>query len=188
MASENLDGLRVAILATNGFEQSELEKPRKALEKAGATAVIVSPSGGKIKAWDHADWGSKFSSDMDLEDAAGEEFNALLLPGGVINPDHLRTIPEAVAFVRSFFDAGKPVAAICHGPIMLIEADVVRGRKLTSWPSIKTDLKNAGATWVDEQVVVDGNLVTSRKPDDIPAFDREMIALFARQAVTAASE
>jgi protease I len=188
MASENLDGLRVAILATNGFEQSELEKPRKALEKAGATTQIVSPSGGKIKGWDQADWGSKFSSDMDLEDAAAEEFDALLLPGGVINPDQLRTIPEAVAFVKSFFDAGKPVAAICHGPIMLIEADVVRGRKLTSWPSIKTDLKNAGATWVDEQVVVDGNLVTSRKPDDIPAFDREMIALFARRPVAAVNE
>jgi protease I len=183
MADETLNGVRVAILATDGFEQAELEKPRKALDKAGATTKIVSPSGGKIRAWDMTDWGSKFSSDLALSDARADEFDALLLPGGVLNPDALRIIPEAVAFVKAFFDAGKPVAAICHGPWTVLEAGAARGRRMTSWPSLKTDLRNAGAEWVDEEVVVDGNLVTSRKPDDIPAFNREMLALFARHPV-----
>jgi len=185
MAEQKLDGLRVAILVTDGFEQVELEKPRKALDKAGADTTIVSPSGGKVKAWDMTDWGSKFSSDVALSDAKADEFDALLLPGGVINPDALRIIPDAVAFVKAFFDAGKPVAAICHGRWTVLEAGAARGRRLTSWPSLKTDLRNAGATWVDEEVVVDGNLVTSRKPDDIPAFNREMLQLFARHPVAA---
>jgi protease I len=180
MAEKNLDGVRVAILVTDGFEQVELEKPRKALDKAGAETKIVSPSGGKVRAWDMTDWGSKFKSNLALNDARADDFDALLLPGGVLNPDSLRIIPEAVAFVRAFFDAGKPVAAICHGPWTVLEAGGARGRRITSWPSLKTDLRNAGAEWVDEEVVVDGNLVTSRKPDDIPAFNREMMALFAR--------
>jgi protease I len=185
MAGKTLDGVRVAILATDGFEQVEMEKPRKALDKEGADTRIVSPSGGKIKAWDMTDWGSKFKSDLALDDARPDDFDALLLPGGVINPDALRINPEAVAFVRAFFDAGKPVAAICHGPWTVLEAGAARGRRMTSWPSLKTDLRNAGANWVDEEVVVDGNLVTSRKPDDIPAFNRQMLALFARHPVAA---
>jgi len=181
MAAEKLDGLRVAILVTDGFEQVELEKPRKALDKAGVQTRIVSPAGSKVKAWDGTDWGSKFSRDVALGDASPADFDALLLPGGVLNPDTLRINAEAVTFVKAFFDAGKPVAAICHGPWTVLEAGAARGRRMTSWPSLKTDLRNAGATWVDEEVVVDGNLVTSRKPDDIPAFNREMLALFSRQ-------
>jgi protease I len=185
MAAEPLEGLRVAILVTDGFEQAELEKPRKALDKAGAETKIVSPAGSKVKAWDMTDWGSKFSCDVALGDASADDFDALLLPGGVLNPDALRINPQAVAFVKAFFDAGKPVAAICHGPWTVLEAGAARGRRMTSWPSLKTDLRNAGATWVDEEVVVDGNLVTSRKPDDIPAFNREMLALFSRQPARA---
>jgi protease I len=181
--TDKLDGVRVAILVTNGFEQAELEKPRQALDKAGAETKIVSPAGRKVKAWDMTDWGSKFTIDIALDDANAGDFDALLLPGGVLNPDALRILPKAVAFVKAFFDAGKPVAAICHGPWTVLEAGAVRGRRLTSWPSLKTDLRNAGAEWVDEEVVVDGNLVTSRKPDDIPAFNREMLALFAHQPV-----
>jgi protease I len=183
--SENLKGVRVAILVTNGFEQVELEKPRSALDKAGAETKIVSPAGSKVKGWQMTDWGSKFTTDVALDDAKPDDFDALLLPGGVINPDALRINPAAVAFVKAFFDAGKPVAAICHGPWTVLEAGAARGRRMTSWPSLKTDLRNAGAQWVDEEVVVDGNMVTSRKPDDIPAFNREMIALFARQPVAA---
>jgi protease I len=186
MAEKKLDGLRVAILVTNGFEQVELEKPREALDDAGATTKIVSPSGSKIKAWKMTDWGSTFSSDLTLDETTPDDFDALLLPGGVMNPDALRLIPRAVAFVKAFFDASKPVAAICHGPWTIIEAGAARGRRMTSWPSLKTDLRNAGALWVDEEVVVDGNLVTSRKPDDIPAFNREMLALFERHPVGAA--
>jgi protease I len=178
MADEKLDGVCVAILVTDGFEQVELEKPRKALDKAGAVTKIVSPAGSEVKAWDMTDWGSKFSRDVALSDAKPDDFDALLLPGGVINPDALRMIPEAVAFVRAFCDAGKPVASICHWPWTVLEAGAARGRRMTSWPSLKTELRNAGAQWVDEEVVVDRNLVTSRKPDDIPAFNREMIALF----------
>ncbi|MDB5308039.1 MAG: protease [Gemmataceae bacterium] len=184
MAGKNLDGVKVAILVTDGFEQVELEKPRQALDAAGAETKIVSPSGTKVRAWDMTDWGSKFTVDLALDDARSDDFDALLLPGGVLNPDTLRMLPPAVAFVRAFFDAGKPVAAICHGPWMVIEAGAARGRRIASWPSLKTDLRNAGAEWVDQEVVVDGNLVTSRKPDDIPAFNRETIALFARRPVT----
>ena len=178
MASGNLQGKKVAILVTDGFEQSELLEPRKALDEAGATTKVVSPAGKKAKGWNHKEWGNEVSVDIPLDSARAEDFDALLLPGGVMNPDNLRMNPKAVEFVKQFTDAGKPVAAICHGPWTLIEAGAVRGRTVTSWPSLKTDLKNAGATWVDKEVVNDQGLVTSRKPDDIPAFNREMIRLF----------
>lgn len=172
---QNLNGKRVAILVTDGFEQSELEQPRVALNAAGAITEIVSPKEATVRAWDGDDFGDTFDVDVTLDEAAPEDYDALLLPGGVMNPDQLRTLPEAVAFARHFFEAGKPVAAICHGPQLLIEADAVRGRKLTSFPSLKTDLRNAGAKWVDEAVVVDQGLVTSRKPSDIPQFNEKMI-------------
>lgn len=176
---KTLAGKKIAILVADGFEQVELSKPREALDHAGAVTQIVSPAGKKVKGWNHTEWGEEMDVDVALKSADPGEFDALQLPGGVMNPDHLRMDPAAVEFVKHFFESGKPVAAICHAPWSLIEADVVRGRKITSWPSLKTDLRNAGAEWVDEEVVRDGNLVTSRKPDDIPAFNREMIALFA---------
>ncbi len=179
MASETLNGLKVAILVTDGFEQVEMTEPRKALDQAGAQTRLVSPKDDQVKAWKFTEWGDTFPVDMPLNSARPEDFDALLLPGGVINPDKLRTLPEAVAFAKAFFDAGKPVASICHGPWTIIEAGAARGRRLTSWPSLKTDLKNAGAEWVDQEVVVDQGLVTSRKPDDIPAFNPEVIKLFA---------
>lgn len=179
MATQNLQGKKIAILATHGFEQSELLEPRKALDQAGATTKVVSPAEGKIKGWNHKEWGQEVPVDITLNSASANDFDALLLPGGVMNPDHLRMNPQAVEFVKSFTKAGKPVAAICHGPWSLVEADAVRGKTITSWPSVKTDLKNAGANWVDKEVVRDGKLVTSRKPDDIPAFNREMIQMFA---------
>ena len=179
MTNGNLQGKKVAILATDGFEQSELLEPRKALDEAGATTQVVSPAGKKIKGWDQKDWGKEVSVDIPLDSANAEEFDALLLPGGVMNPDQLRLNPTAVQFVKQFTDAGKPVAAICHGPWTLVEAGAVRGRTMTSWPSLKTDLKNAGASWVDKEVVNDQGVVTSRRPDDIPAFNREMIRLFS---------
>ena len=170
-----LNGKRVAILATDGVEQVELTEPRKALDDAGATTQLVSPKRGKIKAWQHDHWGDEFKVDLALDDAKADDFDALMLPGGVMNPDKLRLEPNAVAFVHAFFRAGKPVAAICHAPWLLIEAGVVRGRTLTSWPSLRTDLTNAGADWIDREVIVDEGLVTSRKPDDIAAFNRKMI-------------
>lgn len=179
MANQNLQGKKVAILATDGFEQSELLQPRKALDDAGATTKVVSPVEGKIKGWNHKDWGQEVPVDIPLSSADANDFDALLLPGGVMNPDHLRMNQQAVEFVKRFTDSGKPVAAICHGPWTLIEAGAVQGHTMTSWPSVKTDLKNAGANWVDKEVVRDGNLVTSRKPDDIPAFNREMIQMFS---------
>jgi protease I len=179
MTNGNLQGKKVAILATDGFEQAELLEPRKALDEAGATTQVVSPAGKKIKGWDQKDWGKEVSVDVPLDSANAEEFDALLLPGGVMNPDQLRMNPTAVQFVKQFTDAGKPVAAICHGPWTLLEAGAVRGRTMTSWPSLKTDLKNAGASWVDKEVVNDKGVVTSRRPDDIPAFNREMIRLFS---------
>lgn len=172
---QTLTGKRVAILVTDGFEQSELVEPRAALETAGARTTLISPKSDTVRAWDEDDFGDTFNVDMPLADAAREQFDALLLPGGVMNPDHLRMVPEAVQFVIHFFEAGKPVAAICHGPQLLIEADVVRGRRLTSYPSLKTDLRNAGAEWVDEAVVTDQGLVTSRRPADIPQFNEKMI-------------
>jgi protease I len=182
MASERLDGKKVAILVENGFEQVELTEPRKALDRAGATTRIVSPAGKKVKGWQHKEWGDEFPVDETLDSARPEEYDALLLPGGVLNPDKLRMNEKAVAFVRAFFDQGKPVAAICHGPWTLIDAGVARGRRIASWPSLKTDLKNAGAEWVDREVVVDRGLVTSRKPDDIPAFNAKMIEEFGEGA------
>jgi protease I len=173
-----LAGKRVAILVTDGFEQVELTGPKEALEKAGAETDIVSPAGEKVKGWDMTDWGKSFRVDVPLKKARADEYDALLLPGGVMNPDKLRMDAKAVQFTREFFDAGKPIAAICHGPWTLINAGVVEGRRMTSWPSVKIDLQNAGADWVDEQVVVDNGLVTSRKPADIPAFNRKMIAEF----------
>lgn len=182
MATGNLQGKRIAILATDGFEQVELLEPRKALDEAGAQTQVVSPKEGKIKGWNTKDWGKEVQVDISLKSAKPEEFDALLLPGGVMNPDHLRMDPQAVEFVKHFTDAGKPVAAICHGPWTLIEAGAVRGKTMTSWPSLKTDLRNAGANWVDKEVVADGTIVTSRKPDDIPAFNREMIRVFGQES------
>jgi protease I len=182
MATATLHGKKIAILATDGFEQAELLEPRKALDQTGAKTQVVSPKDGKIRGWNHKDWGQEVSVDVPLKSAKPEDYDALLLPGGVMNPDQLRMIPEAVAFVKHFTDAGKPVAAICHGPWTLIEAGAVRGKTITSWPSLKTDLKNAGATWQDKEVIRDGNLVTSRKPDDIPAFNKEMIRLIEEGA------
>ncbi len=177
--SDPLKNKRIAILATEGFEYVELAEPRKALDKAGAKTEVISPKDGKIKGWNHTDWGDSVSVDVSLKSADPNKYDALLLPGGVMNPDRLRQDPAAVQFVKAFFDAHKPVAAICHGPWMLVEANVVRGRKLTSWPSLKTDIRNAGGEWTDQEVVTDQGLVTSRKPADIPAFTKKMIEEFA---------
>ena len=173
-----LDGKKVAILVADGFEQSELEEPRAALDEAKAATFVISPGNDVVKAWNKVEFGIAVKVDVLLRYADSDDYDALLLPGGVMNPDKLRQLPEAVEFVRAFFEKGKPVAAICHGLQILIDADVVRGRKLTSYPSIKTDLLNAGAKWVDEKVVVDQGLVTSRKPDDIPDFKIKMIEEF----------
>ncbi len=166
---------KVAILVANGFEQVELTGPKEALERAGAATSIVSPEKGKVRGWQRTDWGDEFNVDVPLKDAKPSDFDALVLPGGVMNPDKLRRNQWALRFVRAFFESGKPVAAICHGPWTLIDAGVVEGRKLTSYESIQMDLKNAGALWVDQEVVVDNGLVTSRKPDDLPAFNRKML-------------
>jgi protease I len=181
---KTLQGMKVAILAAEGFEQAELTEPRKALQDAGAQTQVVSPAKGEVQGWKHFDKGERIKVDVPLEQADAGEYDALLLPGGVANPDQLRMMPKAVQFVRAFFESGKPVAAICHGPWTLIDAGVVRGRTLTSWPSLKTDLTNAGAVWVDREVCVDHGLVSSRKPADIPAFNQKMIEEFAggRQA------
>jgi protease I len=172
-----LTGKRVAILVTNGFEQVELTGPKEGLEAAGAETDIISPAEKKVRGWegDDMDWGSKFKVDVPLAEASARNYDALLLPGGVMNPDKLRLEPQAIEFIRQFANAGKPIGAICHGPWTLIDAGFVRGRRMTSYPSIKTDLINAGANWVDEEVVVDNGLVTSRKPSDIPAFNRKLI-------------
>lgn len=181
MTTGLLQGMRVAILATDGFEQTELLEPKKALEDAGAATFVVAPSEDKIKGWNQQEWGMELPVDIPLKSAKAEDFHALLLPGGVMNPDHLRTNEKAVRFVKTFVDLEKPVAAICHGPWTLVEAGAARGRTMTSWPSLKSDLQNAGAHWVDQEVVCDGKFVTSRRPDDIPAFDREMIRVFAAE-------
>ena len=177
--SQELDGKRVAILVADGFEQVELTGPRTALMQAGAATEIVSPVHGSVQGNNHDEKGDKFSVDVSLKSADPESYDALLLPGGVMNPDTLRINETALSFIKSFVDAGKPIAAICHGPWPLIETGVVRGKKMTSWPSLQTDLRNAGAIWVDQEVVVDHGLVTSRRPDDIPAFNRKMIEEFA---------
>lgn len=183
MANE-LKNKRVAILSENGFEQSELIEPKNALEQAGATVEIVSPQ-AKIKGWQNKNWGDEISVDRKLDEATPDQYDALLLPGGVMNPDKLRINQRAIQFIRHFVDSGKPIAAICHGLWPLIDAGAVKGRKVTSWPSLKTDLTNAGAQWVDQEVVTDRGLVTSRKPDDIPAFNRKMIEEFAEGKHTA---
>ncbi len=175
----DIKGMKIAVLATDGVEQVELTGPRDALRQAGADPVVIAPKSGQIQGMNHDEKGDRLPVDRTLDEVRPDEFAAILLPGGVANPDKLRTEAKAVAFVRHFIEAGKPVAAICHGPWTLIEARAVQGKRMTSWPSLKTDLKNAGADWVDEQVVRDGWLVTSRKPDDIPAFNREMLAMFA---------
>jgi len=177
--NKKLDGVKVAILAADGFEQSELFEPKRALEEAGAKVSIVSLEAGELKGWNHKKWGDSVAVDLTVAEANAADFDALELPGGVMNPDKLRMNKKAVGFVKSFFDAGKPVAAICHAPWTLIEADVVRGRTVTSWASLRTDLENAGAKWVDQEVIVDNGLVTSRNPDDIPAFNQKMIEEFA---------
>lgn len=177
--AQDLKNKKVAILVADGFEQVEMTQPKQALEQAGAQTFIVSPQRDRVQGWNHFDKADYFSIDVPLDQANPQEYDALLLPGGVANPDQLRMQPKAVQFVKSFFEAGKPVAAICHGPWTLIEAGVVQGRKVTSWPSLKTDLQNAGATWVDQEVVVDQGLVTSRNPQDIPAFNRKAIEEFA---------
>ncbi len=175
----NLTGRKIAVLATDGVEQVELTEPASALRKAGAKVTIVSPRKGLIQGMNHDERADKIPVDMALSDAEPNDFDALLLPGGVASPDKLRMVPEAIAFVKGFVTAGKPIAAICHGPWTLIEAGAVKGKRMTSWPSLKTDLSNAGALWTDEPVVTDGRLVTSRKPDDIPQFNQAAIELFA---------
>lgn len=176
---KDLSGKKVAVLVENGFEQVELVEPMKALRESGAEALIVSPVEGRVRGWNHTEWGDEFIVDVPLEKASCSDFDALLLPGGVLNPDKLRMNRAAVDFIRGFFDQKKPVAAICHGPWTLIDAGVVKGRTVTSWPSVRLDLTNAGANWVNREVVVDMGLVTSRKPADIPAFNGKMIEEFS---------
>jgi protease I len=183
MMNTPLQGARVAILVADGFEETEMTKPTEALKNAGAKTQVVSPEKNQVQAFRHREKGISVPVDVPLSQAKADAFDALLLPGGVSNPDRLRMIAEALLFVRAFFEKDKAVAAICHAPWLLIEADVVRNRRLTSWPSLRTDLRNAGAEWSDQQVVVDGNLVTSRKPDDIPAFNESMLKVFAKHAL-----
>lgn len=177
--AQNLTGRRIAVLATDGFEQSELTEPVKALKDAGADVEVVSPKDGQIQGMKHKEKGDMVKVDRPLADAKPDDYSGLVLPGGVANPDALRLEPQAISFIKHFVDSGKPIAAICHGPWPLIDAGGVKGRKVTSWPSLKTDLTNAGAQWEDSEVVTDQGLVTSRKPDDIPAFNRKMIEEFA---------
>ena len=179
MAKKDLTGKKIAILVAEGFEQVELIKPRKALDRLGAQTQVVSPQEGEVRGWNLKKWGKSIPVDVPLESADPSAFDALLLPGGLMNPDKLRMNPKAVEFVKHFIDANKPVAAICHGPWTLIEAGGVQGRTLTSWPSLQTDIRNAGGTWVDQEVVTDRGIVTSRKPDDIRAFNKKMIEEFA---------
>jgi protease I len=177
--ADNLTGKRIAFVATDGVEQVELTSPWEAVQEAGGQPVLVSPKTDPIQGMNHTDKGATFSVDVGIDMANPDEYDGLVLPGGVANPDNLRTDPKVVSFIRSFFENGKPVAVICHGPWTLVEADVVRGRTITSWPSLKTDIRNAGGTWVDEEVVVDRGLVSSRKPDDLPAFNSKMLEEFA---------
>ena len=171
----NLHGKKIAILATDGFEQVELTEPRQALEQAGATTFVIAPKSGDIRGWKFTEWGDTVPVDRTLEHAKAQDYDALLLPGGVINPDRLRMEPKAITFVKEFVATGRPIAAICHGPWTLVEAGVVRNKIFTSWPSLRTDLKNAGAKWVDKAVVMDGQFISSRKPDDIPVFSKTLI-------------
>jgi protease I len=176
--ADELQGKRIAFLAADGVEQVELVEPWKAVEQAGGEPELLSIQGGKIQGFDHLDKGEEFRIDKHVSQAEVEDYDGLVLPGGVANPDFLRMDEQAVAFVRGFFEAGKPVGVICHGPWTLVEADVVKGRKLTSWPSLRTDIRNAGGDWVDEEVVADGGLVSSRKPDDLPAFCAKIVEAF----------
>ena len=182
---KRLEGKKVAILVANGFEQVELTEPKKALEEAGAITEIVSPADGEVQGWNHDEKAESFSVDMPLSQARSDDYDALLLPGGVRNPDQLRMLTRAVEFVDGFIATGKPIAAICHAPWTLIETGAIRGKTMTSWPSLKMDLMNAGAHWVDREVVVDSGLISSRKPDDIPAFNEKMIQEFATKTRTA---
>ncbi len=182
MGSASLKGKKIAILATDGFEQSELMEPKKALEEAGATTVVISQKSGEIKGWKDKDWGDMVKVDKTVADANPNDYDALVLPGGVINPDHLRMDAAVVNFVKQFAAMGKTTAAICHGPWTLLEAGVLKDKTVTSWPSLKTDLKNAGAHWVDQEVVVDGQFIFSRKPDDLPAFSRAIIESLGKHA------
>lgn len=177
--AQALSGCKVAILVADGFEESELEQPRAALQKVEAVTHIISPQKGTVRAWSHDHWSNEYDVDVVLDKADPKNYDALLLPGGVMNPDTLRTYKKAIDFIKTIGNAKKPIAAICHGPWTLINAELVKNKRVTSWPSIRIDLENAGAQWVDEEVVVDGNLITSRKPDDIPAFNKAMIELFA---------
>jgi protease I len=179
MAERKLEGKKVAILAADMFERVELEEPRKALEEAGAQTEVISIHDGEIKGFDHFDPANSVKVDRTVEEVSVDDYDALLIPGGVGNPDQLRGDENAVSFVREFAESKKPMAVICHGPWVLIDAGVARGRTLTSWPTVATDLRNAGANWVDKEVVVDAGIVTSRKPDDIPAFNKKMIEEFA---------
>lgn len=185
--AEALNGMKVVILAENGFEQSELLEPKKELEQAGAQTFVISPQPETIKGWNMQDWGDEIPVDVPLSEAKADDYAALLLPGGVLNPDKLRMNPAAVNFVRHFLLNHKPIAAICHGPWMLVESGAVKNRTVTSWPSIKTDITNAGGHWVDQEVVLDDNILTSRKPDDIPAFNEQMIRLFSERRVLSGS-
>jgi protease I len=178
-----LKGKKVAILAADMFERVELEEPRKALEDAGADVEVVSIHDGEIKGFDHFDPANTVEVDHTVEQASPDDYDALLIPGGVGNPDQLRGDENAVSFVQQFHQAGKPMAVICHGPWVLVESGVVRGKRVTSWPTLETDIRNAGGEWVDQEVVVDGNIVTSRKPDDIPAFNREMLRIFSGERI-----
>ncbi|MBX3041256.1 MAG: type 1 glutamine amidotransferase [Bdellovibrionaceae bacterium] len=180
MAEKQLNGKRIAILATDGFEQSELLMPQKALQEAGAEVHVISLKLGLIRGWDEKNWGESVHVDMSLDDANSDDYDALMLPGGVINPDSLRSEKKAVQFVQAFVDAGKPIAAICHGPQTLVETGFLSGKKMTSYKSLKTDMVNAGAEWVDEAVVVDQGLITSRNPDDLPVFNQRMIEEFRK--------
>ena len=178
--ANDLSGKRIAIVVANGFEQIEMTDPREALENAGAETDLISIEDGEVKGWEHTAWGDAFPVDVPIEDADPDDYDGLLLPGGVMNPDKLRRNDKAIGFVREFFMARKPVAVICHGPWTLIDAGVVRGRRMTSYPSLQSDLKNVGAEWVDQEVVVDRGLVSSRKPDDLPAFNQKMIEEFSK--------
>lgn len=177
--TKQLEGIKVAIVATNGFEQVELVEPRKALDEAGAETFVIAPESGAITGWNHTDWGDDVDVDQTIDEASPDDFDALFLPGGVLNPDKLRMNDAAVSFVRSFFRDGKPVAAICHGPQTMINAEVVNGRRMTSYRAIRKDLENAGADWIDQAVVVDNGLITSRNPDDIPAFVEAILHEFS---------
>lgn len=181
--TQELNNQKIAILVADGFEQVELTKPKEAFEAAGAQVHIISPNSDRVQGWNHYDKADFFDVDVTLDSAKASDYDALLLPGGTVNPDQLRSNDKAVQFVKSFFDADKPVAAICHGPWTLVETGALKGRTVTSWSSLQTDLKNAGANWVDREVVEDNGLITSRNPDDIPAFNAKAIELFAKSAV-----